>query len=119
MATLPNIEPAIDPQDLERLLIARQWAGDVDGMVALFEPTAIIDTGDSPLIIGHEAIRALFSGFGASGRKFTASVQNPAIVNGDLAMTSTRMPDGTVTSEVARRQNDGTWRGVIDRYSVT
>jgi hypothetical protein len=29
-------EPGRDPQDLERLLIDRQWAGDIDGMVALF-----------------------------------------------------------------------------------
>ena len=36
----------------------------------------------------------------------------------DLALTSTRLPDGTVTSEVARRQSDGTWLWVIDRYSV-
>ena len=28
-------EPARDPQDLERLLIARQWMGDVDGMACL------------------------------------------------------------------------------------
>ncbi|TDQ35185.1 hypothetical protein DEV91_102389 [Phyllobacterium brassicacearum] len=33
-------EPARNPQDLERLLIARQWIGDVDGMAALFEPNA-------------------------------------------------------------------------------
>jgi hypothetical protein len=28
-------EPARDPQDLERLLVSRERAGDVDGMVAL------------------------------------------------------------------------------------
>jgi len=39
-------------------------------------------------------------------------------INGDLALTSTRLPDGTVTSEIARRQSDGTWLWVIDRYSV-
>ncbi|TKD48601.1 MAG: hypothetical protein E5W98_00035 [Mesorhizobium sp.] len=32
--------------------------------------------------------------------------------------TSTRLPDGTVTAEVARRQGDGTWLWVIDRFSV-
>ena len=46
MADETDREPARDPQDLERLLIARQWAGDVDGMVALFDPNAVVDTGD-------------------------------------------------------------------------
>jgi hypothetical protein len=31
-------DPARDPQDLERLLVARQHAGDVEGMMALYEP---------------------------------------------------------------------------------
>jgi hypothetical protein len=45
--------------------------------------------------------------------------QRPALICGDLALTSTRSRDGTVTSEVARRQKDGTWLWVIDRYSVS
>ena len=44
--------------------------------------------------------------------------QRPALICGDLALTSTRLPDGEVTSEVARRQADGTWLWVIDRSSV-
>lgn len=31
-------QPSRDPQDLERLLVARQHAGDIEGMVALYEP---------------------------------------------------------------------------------
>jgi ketosteroid isomerase-like protein len=111
-------EPARDPQDLERLLIDRQWVGDIDGMVALFEHDAVIDKGEAELIRGREAIRALFTAFTASGRKFQRGEQRPAAINGDLALTSTRLADGTVTSEVARRQADGTWLWVIDRYSV-
>ena len=38
-------EPAKDPQDLERLLVARENAGDVAGMTALFEPDAVVDIG--------------------------------------------------------------------------
>jgi len=41
------------------------------------------------------------------------------LICGDLAITSTRLPDGTVTAEVARRQTDGTWRWVIDRFSIS
>ena len=35
-------ESACDPQDLERLLVCRERAGDVDGMVALYEPDAFL-----------------------------------------------------------------------------
>lgn len=112
-------EPARDPQDLERLLIERQRSGDVDGMVALYEPDAVIDSGGGRLTIGREAIRALFADFTASGKTFASGKQSPAVICGDLALTSTHLPDGSVTAEVARRQDDGTWLWVIDRYSVT
>ncbi|MEM7121290.1 MAG: nuclear transport factor 2 family protein [Pseudomonadota bacterium] len=111
-------EPARDPQDLERLLIARQWAGDVEGMVALYEPNAILDPGDGRLAVGREAIRTLFADAVSNGEKFSAGEQSPAVVSGDLALTSTHLPDGSVTAEVARRQDDGTWLWVIDRYAV-
>ena len=114
-------EPAWDPQDLERLLVARQHQGDVEGMVALFEPEAVIDTteGDNAegrLICGHAAIRAFFTELCASGRKFNVGQQVPAVVNGDLALTGTLRSDGKMTGEVARRQSDGTWLWIIDKY---
>jgi hypothetical protein len=40
-------EPARDPQDLERLLVSRQRNGDIDGMVALYESNAVIDSGEA------------------------------------------------------------------------
>ena len=67
-------EPARDPQDLERLLIDRQWAGDIDGMVALFEPDAVIDSGEKDLTRGREAIRALFA-------QITAAVESSSAAN--------------------------------------
>ena len=111
-------EPARDPQDLERLLVSRQRAGDVDGMLALFDPHAVIDSGEGRLTAGRDAIRALYAELVATGCKFEYGEQRPAIISGDLALTSTRLPDGSVTSEVARRQSDGTWLWVIDKYSV-
>jgi hypothetical protein len=119
-------EPARDPQDLERLLVDRQHAGDVEGMVALFEPEAVIDTreGDNPpegnpggrVIRGHAEIRAFFAELCSSGRKFHRGQQAPAVINGDLALTGTLRSDGEMTAEVARRQGDGTWLWTIDKY---
>jgi len=109
---------AYDPQDLERLLISRQHAGDVDGMAALYESESLLASGGGPLTHGREAIRELFAELVATGRKFQMGEQRPALVCGDLALTSTRLPDGTVTAEVARRQNDGTWQWVIDQFSL-
>jgi ketosteroid isomerase-like protein len=111
-------ELAHDPQDLERLLIPRQRAGDLEGMAALYEPDAVLDCGEGRLIQGRDAIRAFFAEVVAMGRKFEFGEQSPAIVSGDLALTSTRLPDGSVTAEVARRQGDGTWLWAIDRFSI-
>jgi ketosteroid isomerase-like protein len=111
-------EPARDPQDLERLLVSRERAGDVEGMVDLYEPDAVLDDGSGRLMIGREAIRAFFVELVAAGRKFDFGDQRPAMISGDLALTSTRSPDGSVTAEIARRQGDGTWLWVIDQFSI-
>ena len=68
------------------------------------------------LIRGHAAIRAFFVELCASGRKFQLGQQVPAVINGDLALTGTRMSNGGMTGEVARRQSDGTWLWTIDKY---
>ena len=116
-------EPIYDPQELERQLVIRENAGDVSGMTALFEQDAVIDVGDGRLVRGRDAIHAFFTelqvtGIGPDGRRFKLGEQRPALVCGDLAVTSTRSSEGWITSEVARRQDDGTWLWVIDRWSV-
>jgi ketosteroid isomerase-like protein len=118
MTDRTNRPPAHDPQDLERLLVSREHAGDVDGMAALYEPQAMLDSGGGRLTHGREAIRKFYAEVVATGRKFERGEQRPALVCGDLALTSTRLPDGTVTAEVARRQSDGTWLWVIDQFSI-
>ncbi|WP_246811367.1 hypothetical protein [Mesorhizobium sp. AA22] len=78
MTDEPSREPARDPQDLERLLISRQWEGDIYGIAALFEPNAVVDSGERRLTLGREAIRALFADITATGRKFVAGKSVPA-----------------------------------------
>src|SRR5215813_5311605 len=95
MNELTTREPAYDPQDLERLLVARENAGDVTGMTALFEPDAVVDIGSGTLLRGKEAIHEFFTnlqltGFGPEKRRFELGEQRPALICGDLALTSTR-----------------------------
>jgi ketosteroid isomerase-like protein len=116
--------PIRDPQDLERQLVIRENAGDVEGMTALFAPDAVIELDDGTLVRGTAAIQAFFTklqatGLAPDGRRFKLGQQRPALMCGDLALTSTRSIDGDITSEVARRQADGTWLWVLDRWSVT
>jgi hypothetical protein len=66
-------------------------------MAALFEPHALIDSGEGQMTRGREAIRAFFAEITATGRKFEAGNQSPAIINGDLALTSTRLDLSCVT----------------------
>jgi len=117
-------KPILDPQDLERQLVIRDNAGDVSGMTALFEPEAVIELNDGRLLRGKGEIHDFFTklqatGIGPEGRRFKLGRQRPALMSGDLALTSTHSLDGDITSEVARRQADGTWLWIIDRWSVT
>lgn len=111
-------ELATDPQALERFLVVRENLGDADGMAALYEPEAVV-AGDGRRVVGRDAIRDFYRELIAAGRKFEFGVQRPALSSGNLALTSTVMPDGTVTVEVARRQPDGTWQWVIDQFSIS
>ncbi len=103
-----------DPQELEPSLIASAGAGDIDGMVALYEADAVVAVGGGRFARGSHEIRRYFADLLATGFVFHAGEQYPAILNGHLALTSSRYPNGTVSCEVARRQEDGTWLWIID-----
>jgi hypothetical protein len=53
-----------------------------------------------------------------AGTVFQLGKQSPALVSGDLALTSTVISPEVATSEVAHRQPDGTWRWALDRPNV-
>ena len=110
--------PAVEPEDLEHFFVERVNSGDVEGLVALYEPDAVMANLPGTVAIGSDAIRQVFSEFVASGVQLTLGDQQPALRVDDLALGSTRLVDGGVTAEVARRQPDGTWRWVIDQWNV-
>ena len=107
------------PEDLNRLVVERLNAADVDGLVALYEPGAVLALPDGGTATGHDEIRAAYEGIVAARPVFAPGRTRPALISGDLALTSVRIPGGPVTVEVARRQPDGTWLWLIDQPDVT
>ena len=111
-------EPAAQPEDLGRYFLERANAGDVEGLVALYEPGAVLAFPPGRLATGHDEIRRVYAELLADKPSFSSAGQQPVIRNGGLALTSTRLPGGGATVEVARRQPDGSWRWVIDQPAV-
>jgi ketosteroid isomerase-like protein len=111
-------EPALAPEDLARFFLLRANAGDIEGLVALYEPEAVLAVSDSQVAIGTEAIRDFYSKLLSDRPKFESGQQRPALRNGDLALTSSRLANGTITAEIARRQSDGSWRWAVDQPMI-
>ncbi|MCJ2044429.1 nuclear transport factor 2 family protein [Methylobacterium sp. J-078] len=105
------------PEDLARLFNERANAGDVEGLVALYEPGAVLAAG-KVVATGHAEIRAFYTDLLGRRSDFPAAETLPAIVNGDLAMTFARLPNGTISAETARRQSQGGWLWLIDQLKI-
>ncbi|MEU4426492.1 nuclear transport factor 2 family protein [Actinoplanes sp. NPDC024001] len=108
-------ERAASPEDLSRLIVERLNAGDLDGLVALYEPEAALALPDGQVATGASEIRDAYERLLADRPTFEPGTPLPTLTAGELALTSTRLTDGTITVEVARRQADGTWRWVLDQ----
>ena len=109
---------AKEPNDLERYFVERVNAGDVDGLVALYEPTAVLISDDGLRVTGADQIRAFFVEYLQNGRQLEPSIQEPALSAGGLALTSSRHSNGALSVEIARRQADGNWLWVIDKFAI-
>jgi ketosteroid isomerase-like protein len=118
MADSTDRESVHDPQELARQLVSRENAGDVDGMAALYEPDAMLDCGGGRLAFGRRAIHEFCTELVAAGHKFELGDKQTAIISGNLALTSTRLRNGAITAEIARRQRDRSWLWAIDQPSI-
>jgi uncharacterized protein (TIGR02246 family) len=109
-------ERAAQPEDLARLFVERANAGDAEGLAELYEPDAVLGFPPGLVIVGREAIRAVFAQLLASRPHFEPEEALPTLRHGDLALTSTRPADAAgARAQVARRQPDGSWLRVLDR----
>ena len=96
-------------------------SGDVDALVALYEPDACLLGPAGEQSVGLDAIRATWDEMLAVGGSVAMTTLSVAEA-GDLAYLSNRWElsiDGAVvasaiTGEVARQQADGSWKYVID-----
>lgn len=109
---------ATEPNDLEKLFVERANAGDLDGLLALYEPNATLVNDDGRIFEGLEQIRAFFETFLAGRPQLSSSDQSPAVVSGNIALTSARLANGDVTAEIARCQPDGTWLWIVDHFAL-
>ncbi len=105
------------PEDLARLFNERINAGDSEGLVALYEPDAVLAAG-SIVATGHDEIRRFYLDLLSRRSSFPAAETLPALQKGSLAMTFARLPNGTISVETARRQENGRWLWIIDQLKV-
>ena len=118
MTAEPSREPAARPEDLGQFFLERANAGDVEGLVALYEPDAVLAFPPGRIAAGHDEIREVYRNFLASRPVLSSAGQRPPLRNGDLALTSTRLPGDGATVEIARRQPDGTWLWAVDQPAL-
>ncbi len=117
MTTTPQPAPgAGTPEALEARFVELALAGDLDGIVGLYAADAVVSLPLGREAAGHVAIRAAFAAALAAGAlgPFEGAVATRAVVTGDLAMTTSSCPGGSVRTQVARRTADGRWVWVRD-----
>jgi ketosteroid isomerase-like protein len=102
------------PEELADLWIARAAAQDLEGLVALYAPDAVVQFGDGPPAVGHDAIRAAHAPLVAEPRTFPLGRRLPTLVCGDVALCGATA-EGRGRTQVARRRPDGTWVRILDR----
>lgn len=113
------------PIDAHSLFVEAFNAADLDALVALYEAEAVTFDNQGQLVKGSRAIREALQSFLAWKPQIKLETKS-VIQTGDLALLRGEWqmkgtgPDGKPveiahnSSEVVRRQSDGTWRYVID-----
>ena len=114
------------PEECDRLFAQHVNTGNLDALVALYEPRATFVPQQGSPVTGTAGIREALAGFAAMKPKLTMNVTKVVSAGDDLAVLyndwsmSATGADGAAVSgsgkaiEIVRRQPDGTWRFVVD-----
>jgi uncharacterized protein (TIGR02246 family) len=115
------------PEDLHALLATCFNAGDLEGLLDLYEPDATLVSSPGHAVTGTGALRDALAGFLALKPRETFVETVGVVLTDGCALTRSRwglkgtdpLDGATVTLahrgvEIMRRQPDGTWRFLID-----
>jgi uncharacterized protein (TIGR02246 family) len=114
------------PEECDALFERHLNAGDLDALVALYEPGATLVPTPDEKAVGHAAIREALGAFIAAQAQMRLTVGHVLRAGDDLAMLyddwsghytdadGARIDVAGQAIEVVRRQPDGTWRFAID-----
>lgn len=108
---------ASSPEELVRLFAERANAGDVEALVDLYEPGATLAAGERQSH-GEAGIHEFYKSLLERKKEFSGAEVVQKLAGDDLAVTVARAPNGGLSLEVARRQEDGSWRWVIDQLKL-
>lgn len=113
----------LDPSKLNATFAELVNAGDLEGLMSLYEPNALhqndsTSTPDSGIAAIEQSLRGLLAvpGRMVSVNNFTLVVDDIALLRADWRIegdSGAVLAQGS-SAEVARRRSDGTWRSLID-----
>jgi len=116
--------PAYSPEEIHRLFLHAFNLGDVEALIALYEPNAVyVINGQS--VTGRESIREAFQSLlptrglmTLETRAVVVSQQGLAVLHGGWVIEpltgGAELATRGLSTEVVRKQQDGTWLFVID-----
>lgn len=118
---------AASPAHLMELFAARAAAGDLDGLIELYEPDAIFEPAFGVIVEGHEQLREALPEFLQLHPQITYTNEPDVVTVGDIALVTNfwtmvgTAPDGStvgesgISADVCRRRPDGSWGVLIDQ----
>jgi ketosteroid isomerase-like protein len=116
--------PANSPEEICSLFQQSMAAGDIDGVLSLYDPEAVILDESGEVKKGEEGLKQNLAPLATAKARFDFTVKQ-VIQTGDIALMHTKWNvSGPQTMtvhaiEVARRQPNGTWRWLIgDPFTI-
>ncbi|HYO99061.1 MAG TPA: SgcJ/EcaC family oxidoreductase [Pyrinomonadaceae bacterium] len=113
------------PEDMNAAFAEAFNSGNIENLMALYEPDAVLVPKPGLVVEGTEALRAALQEL-LDLRGYMQSENQYALVHGDIALLRAKVhlagtaPDGARleinnhTAEVVRRQPDGSWLYILD-----